>query len=137
MAVISVSLPESLLDQADALIESRGYAGRSELVRASLRDYIQREADPEEEGHRTATLTVVYPHGVERKVSSVRHDFDHIVQSMMHGHSEGACVEVFMLKGQASEVRSFMDGFRGIREVQAVDVTFTDVPGLVAEHEHR
>ena len=128
MAVISVSLPDSLLDRTDELIEDRGYAGRSELVRNALREFINRASQDQATGHRDATLTVIYPHGVERKVSNVRHEFSEIVQAMMHGHTGEACVEVFLLSGQAKEVRAFLDGLRSIREVYLVEATYTDLP---------
>ena len=46
-------------------------------------------------GQRSATLTLLYPEGHERKVGEIRHDFTDIVRSMMHGHAKGSCVEVF------------------------------------------
>jgi len=43
---MSVSLPESLVQQMDGLTKERGFAGRSDFVRAAVRDFITREVQP-------------------------------------------------------------------------------------------
>lgn len=127
MAVVSVSLPESLLERADGFIQHRGYSGRSELVRAALRDFLNRETELEREGERNGTLTLIYPQAQERKIGEIRHEFTDVVQSMMHGHSDGSCVDVFMLKGDGQRIRAFVDALRGARGTQLVHPTYTDV----------
>lgn len=131
MAVVSISLPEPLLDEADAFLERRGFAGRSELFRAALRDFLHREADLEATGERSATMTLLYPDGYERKVAEIRHAYTDIVRSMMHGHTEDYCVEVFVLHGEAGRIRAFADALRAERDTQLVQTTYTDVAGAV------
>lgn len=137
MAVVSVSLPDSLVEQADAFITDRGYAGRSELVRAALRDFLAHEAQPSGGGQRSATLTLLYPEGHERKVGEVRHDFTDIVRSMMHGHVKGLCVEVFVLEGPGKRIQQFGDALRAAKETRLVQTVYTDAPGGdAAGHAH-
>lgn len=126
MVVVSVSLPDPLVEQADAFIKERGYAGRSELVRAALRDFLAHEAQPASGGARSATLTLLYPEGHERKVGEIRHDFTDIVRSMMHGHAKGACVEVFVLEGAAKRIQQFADSLRASKETRLVQTVYTD-----------
>ncbi|HET6403518.1 MAG TPA: CopG family ribbon-helix-helix protein [Candidatus Thermoplasmatota archaeon] len=136
MAVVSVSLPDTLVEQADAFIAERGYAGRSELVRAALRDFLAHEASPPS-GHRSATLTLLYPEGHERKVGEIRHDFTDIVRSMMHGHARGYCVEVFVLEGPGKRIQQFGDALRGSKETRLVQTVYTDAAGAEgAAHAH-
>lgn len=125
MAVVSISLPDRLLERVDAFIDERGYAGRSELFRTAARDLLNEEI--EQTGDRSATLTVVYPDEVQDEVGQVRHRFGDIVSSMMHGHTEHLCTEMFMLAGEGSRIREFLDALRGVREVRLADVVFTDV----------
>ena len=130
MAVVSVSLPDELLARADAFLEARGFAGRSELVRAALRDFLAAQDVPgREAAARTATLTLLYPHGYERRVGEVRHEHTDIVRSMMHGHAGEMCVEVFVLEGQGRRIRAFADALRALRETRLVQVVYTDAPG--------
>lgn len=128
MAVVSVSLPDSLVEQADAFIGERGYAGRSELVRAALRDFLAHEAGATA-GQRSATLTLLYPEGHERKIGEIRHDFTDIVRSMMHGHAKGSCVEVFVLEGAAKRIQQFGDALRAAKETRLVQTVYTDAAG--------
>jgi CopG family nickel-responsive transcriptional regulator len=149
VAVISVSLPDPLLQQADRFLVERGFAGRSELVRAALRDFLAHEAEGQREGPRSGTLTLLYPHGYERKIGEVRHEFTDIVRSMMHGHVPGRagdgrrgedaastgdlCVEVFVLEGEARRIRQFADGLRAARETRLAQLVWTDAaPGAPA-----
>jgi CopG family nickel-responsive transcriptional regulator len=126
MAVVSISLPERLLDRVDAFIEERGYAGRSELFRTAARELLNEEIDREGQ-RRSATLTVVYPDEVQEDIGRVRHRFGDIVTSMMHGHTEHHCTEMFMLDGPGERIREFLDALRGVREIRLADVVFTDV----------
>lgn len=126
MAVVSISLPERLLERVDGFIEERGYAGRSELFRTAARDLLNEDIEPTSD-QRSATLTVVYPDEVQQDIGQVRHRFGDIVSSMMHGHTEHHCTEMFMLDGPGERIREFLDALRGVREVRLADVTFTDV----------
>lgn len=125
MAVISISLPDTLLDQSDAFLKERGFAGRSELIRAALRDFLQHEA-PRTTGKTSATVTLLYPHGSERKIGEIRHDYTDIIQSLMHGHAEDACVELFLIKGDADRLREFTDALRASRDSLLVQAVYTD-----------
>lgn len=134
MAVVSVSLPDNLVEQADAFIGERGYAGRSELVRAALRDFLAHEATPPGHGARSATLTLLYPEGQERKVGEIRHDHSDIVRSMMHAHAGGSCVEVFVLEGAAKRIQQFADALRASKETRLVQTVYTDAASGDAGH---
>lgn len=127
MAVVSISLPESLLEQADAFIAARGFAGRSDLMRAALRDHLAREAQVERTGLTSATVTLLYPHGAERKIGEIRHDHTDVIQSMMHGHAEAGCVELFLVRGEAERIRRFVDALRSAKDAELVQTTYTDV----------
>lgn len=126
MAVVSVSLPDNLLQSLDGFLKQRGFAGRSELIRASLRDFLQKEAPSDHTGETSATVTLLYSHGSERKIGEIRHDYTDIIQSLMHGHAEDSCVELFLLKGDASRLRAFTDALRASRDTLLVQAVYTD-----------
>ncbi len=126
MAVVSISLPDSLLQSMDGFLKERGFAGRSELIRAALRVFLQQEAPSAKQGDTSATITLLYPHGSERKIGEIRHDYTDIIQSLMHGHAEDACVELFLLKGDAGRVRAFTDALRASRDSLLVQAVYTD-----------
>lgn len=138
MAVVSISLPDVLLEEAESLVHDRGFAGRSELVRAALRDFIAQHDGDSTEGRRTATLTLVYAHGHERVFSTIRHHHLDVVRTALHSHSGERCVELFVLEGDASRIRSFHDGLVATREALRVSLAYTDlrVPGLASNDHH-
>lgn len=127
MAVISVSLPDALLESADRLIERRGYSGRSELVRACLRDFLAGAGAAERAGKRSATVTLVYPEGCERQFSTLRHTHGGVIRTMIHGHAEGSCMEVFVLEGPGERIQAFADDLRGARDALQVALVYTDL----------
>ena len=138
MPIFSVSVPDEVLDEMDAFIERRGYAGRSDLVRSALRDFLAREREPGGgSARRTATLTLLYPDGFERKIGEIRHDYGDIVRSMMHGHAGDLCVEIFVLEGQGRRIQQFSDALRAARETRLVQPTWTDrAPEAEDEERH-
>jgi CopG family transcriptional regulator, nickel-responsive regulator len=128
VAVVSVSLPEDLVDQADGAIAAHGYAGRSDLVRAALRAFLAGLGGPVE-GRRSATLTLLYPDGFERRIADIRHDYTDVVRSMVHAHAGHNCLEMFVLDGPARRIRQFEHALRAAKETLLVNVTYTDAAG--------
>lgn len=126
MAVVSISLPDPLLESADRLIEKRGFGGRSEFVRACVRDFIVANVEPEVPGERSATVTLVYPEGCERQFTKLRHTFSDVLRTMLHGHAEDSCMEVFVLEGPAPRIQAFADSLRGTRDALQVNLVYTD-----------
>jgi CopG family nickel-responsive transcriptional regulator len=126
VAIVSVSLPDELLSSADKVIEKRGFTGRSDLVRASLREFLAANPAPRP-GARSATLTLCYPEGHERKFSDLRHEHGGIVRTMIHAHAaDHSCVEVYVLEGPGERILSFADALRGRRDALQVSLTFAD-----------
>lgn len=126
MAVVSISLPDALLAEADRVLAERGFSGRSELMRASLRDFVAQHRASRQPGRRSATLTLVYPEGRERHFSSLRHTHGHVVRTMIHGHAGDSCMELYVLEGQGAEIEAFADALRGARDALQVSLAYTD-----------
>ncbi len=128
MGIISVSLPDSLATQVDRLIGERGYAGRSDFIRAAVREFIHGLADePHRGGRRTATMTLVYPTSIERKVSLIAHDHGPLITSVMHSHvGKEQCVTVYIVEGDADRIRQFTTEFKKLRDAEMVKLLYTD-----------
>lgn len=126
MAIVSISAPDDLVARMDALAEREGYAGRSEFVRAALRDFIgTQDAERAASGRVLATITLAYREGSERRVAEVKHEFTSVVTSMLHSHAPPSlCVEVLVVSGDAARVRGLINGLRGLREVTSLRATF-------------
>jgi len=129
-----VSAEEELLQNFDRLIAAQGYANRSEALRDLMRDAMvkSRLEDTPETGEVLGSLTLVYDHhagDLSEKMSALQHDyFDHIV-SVMHVHiSQDDCMEVIVLRGELSQIRSLADSILSLKGVKHGKL-FVTLPG--------
>jgi CopG family nickel-responsive transcriptional regulator len=131
MTVVSISLPDPLLREADRLANASGYSGRSDFVRAALREFVNLQAAQERHtGSRSATLTAPYPAQIERRVGEVAHDFSDVIRSMMHAHvGEERCITVYIASGDAQRIRELGAKLGGLRDAEMVRLTYTDAVG--------
>lgn len=117
MAIVSVSLPDDLCRAMDDTVEARKHKGRSELVRTAVRGYLQAEADlPKSHAH--GSITVVYRHGNEARISEARHAFHDVVLSMMHTHCEpDVCMDVLLVGGDGRRIVELQQRLQRMRDV--------------------
>jgi CopG family transcriptional regulator, nickel-responsive regulator len=106
MAIVSLSFPESMLNEMDEMQGSLGYTGRSELVRAGIRLLIQDTKEKQTlTGKVSAVVVVTHTEENEEKVTQIKHRFDDIVRTHIHNKiTRSNCVELFLLEGEAGEV---------------------------------
>ncbi len=107
MPIVSLSLTENILSQMDRVRDEMGFSGRSDAVRAGIRllvaEHEQRKAL---KGTIDATLVVVHEEGASDDVARVRHEHRKVIRTQLHDHLDShMCVEIFMLRGDAREVR--------------------------------
>lgn len=131
MPVVSVSLPDDVVDDMDRTIQDLGAKGRSELVRAALRAYTAPDVP---EGHVHGSITIAYPHGEEARVSEVRHAFHDVVLSMMHTHCDPEqCMDVLLVGGDARRVSELQRTLERMRPVQRAALTLVPKPAAGAD----
>ena len=125
MTVISLSLPEVLLEQVDSTIKQRGFASRSEITRQALRQFLKEDIKLENlEGEIVATITIIYKEKADRKrLLDAQHVYSGLVSTFLHAHiHEGFCLEVIILKGQARTIRKFTDNLRANEQITQINV---------------
>ena len=117
-----VSIEENLLEDFDRLIERKGYANRSEAIRALIRALLldtRVEEDPQAEV--IGTLTLVYDHhagDLASRLTELQHRHHHSIVSTLHVHvDEHNCLEVLVVRGRNREVRRIGDSLIGTRGV--------------------
>ncbi len=67
MTIISISIPDNLLEKVDQYIKEQGYQNRSEITRQALRVYISEAKNlAEHKGKIIATITIIYQKGSKR-----------------------------------------------------------------------
>ena len=125
LTVISLSVPEVLLEQVDSTIKQRGFASRSEIIRQALRLFLKEDLKIENlEGEIAATITIIYREKADRKrLLDAQHVYSGLVSTFLHAHvHEGFCLEVIILKGQARTIRKFLDDLRANEQINQINV---------------
>jgi CopG family nickel-responsive transcriptional regulator len=132
MTVVSVSMPESLLERLDEFAEEHGYTGRSEVVREASRNLLSEFEDKQLEGRELmSTVTVVFDHetsSAEERMMQVRHEHEDLVVSNVHNHvGDHYCMELFVLEGELEEISTFVGKIRATSDVLSVDYSVIPV----------
>ena len=109
LARIGVAIEADLLAQFDTLIESRGYASRSEAFRDLIRAELNSEQTHDTNAPVVGTLTLLYDHHVRmlsEKLTGMQHEHHEAIVSALHVHlDQHNCLEVVVLKGRGADVR--------------------------------
>jgi CopG family nickel-responsive transcriptional regulator len=136
MTVVSISVPEELLEQIDEFADEHGYSGRSELLRESARSLIGEFDDSNLEGrHLVATVTVIFEfenNDVESEMIGMRHENEDIVRSNVHSCIGGDeyCMELFVVEGSLDDVREFVGSLRSTDGVLSINYSVNPVDDL-------
>ena len=126
MTIISLSVPEALLEKVDAAITDRGFASRSEITRQALRQFMKEDINIENlEGEIVATATIIYKEKANReRLLDAQHVYSGLVSTFLHAHiHEGYCLEVIILKGQAKTIKKFTDTLRANEQITQINTT--------------
>ena len=126
MTVISVSVPEKLLERVEKSIKEQGFANRSEIIRQALRTYITEARSLRElKGEIAASITIIYKRGAKNgQISEIQHSFGDIISTFLHAHiEEDYCLEVIVVKGEAENLRKLVDAFRTNEHINQIKVS--------------
>jgi CopG family nickel-responsive transcriptional regulator len=132
MTVVSVSMPESLLDRIDEFADDHGYTGRSEVVREAARNLLGEFEDARlEDRELMGVVTVLFDYEtttVEERMMSLRHEHEGLVASNFHSHvGDHYCMELFILDGELEDISTFVGKIRATRDMLSVDYSVLPV----------
>ena len=99
-----------------------GFSGRSEIVRAGLRNMIaeQKERDTLQ-GNLAALLLIIHQERDDDQVTNMRHDFEEIVTTHIHSKiDQDRCIELFLLKGEAELIKNMTKKFQTNKKLEHV-----------------
>jgi CopG family nickel-responsive transcriptional regulator len=116
-----VAVPEGLLRDFDRQIERKGVPNRSEAIRQLIRDSISDTRWTEGKGTVYGSVTISYNHHTREACSTltdIQHDFGDVIICTSHVHADhDHCVEVIMVKGEASRVKALIEELSGVRAI--------------------
>lgn len=114
MPIVSISLNDELLAELDKLQKSMGFAGRSEAIRAGIRNFVSEEKQKTEiSGDLHAILLVVHNDEFDDMIAGIKHSFEDLIITHLHSKIHGnKCVELFMLDGEAERINIITKNFK-------------------------
>jgi CopG family transcriptional regulator, nickel-responsive regulator len=127
LPIISISLNENIIQELDKLQKFLGFSGRSEIVRASVRNLLLEEKRIDElSGVLHSVLLVIHDEKSDQEISEIRHGFDKIINTHIHNKiDEDRCLEIFVLYGDAREIKNITKKFQGNRKMDQVRLVVT------------
>jgi len=132
MSVVSVSMPEELVERIDQFAEDHQYTGRSEVLREASRNLLGEFEDKKlEDRDLMGVVTVVFDYDtttVEEKMMHLRHEYEDVVASNFHSHvGEHLCMELFVLEGSLEEISAFVGRIRATKDTLTIDYSVLPV----------
>lgn len=122
MVIVSVSLNDEILSQMDQVQKVLGFTGRSEIVRAGIRNILSEERQRNDlTGIMHSLLLVIHDEKSDDEISNMRHSYDRLINTHLHSKIDGdRCLEIFLLKGEAEEIREMTKNFQTNRKMDNV-----------------
>ena len=122
MTIVSISLNDDILSELDGLRSSLGFTGRSEIIRAGIRSFVQEEKQKSElDGIQSAVLLVVHPDEFDDQVARIKHKYEDLIRTHLHNKIDGdRCVEIFLLDGESDRIHKITQGFQTHKKMDAV-----------------
>ena len=122
MPIVSISLNDEILAELDMLKKTMGFSGRSEAIRAGIRNFVSEEKQKIElSGIVHAILLVVHNDEFDHIVSDIKHNFENLITTHLHSKIEGEkCMELFVINGEAEKVATITRDFQTNKKMDTV-----------------
>jgi len=127
MPIVSISLNAEILSEIDKLQKSMGFSGRSEIIRAGIRNLIAEEKQRSNlSGLIHAILMIIHDEDSEQIVTGIKHNHEELIGTHLHSKIEGnKCMELFLLHGEADKVDVMTKDFKTNRKMDHVKLLIT------------
>ena len=119
---MSVSLNEDIMNEMDKLQKTLGFSGRSEIVRAGIRNMLSEEKQRNDlTGLLHSLLLIIHDEKSDDEISNMRHSYDKLINTHLHSKIDrNRCLEIFLLKGEAEEIRLMTKDFQSNKKMDNV-----------------
>jgi CopG family nickel-responsive transcriptional regulator len=119
---VSISLNGEILGEVDKLQSALGFSGRSEIIRAGIRNLLAEERERQDlTGLLHALLLVIHDEKSDDQVTEIRHEYDELINTHLHSKIDGdRCLEIFLIKGDANEIRQMTKKFQANKKMDHI-----------------
>ena len=122
IARFGVSLSRSLLKELDRMVRQKGYKNRSLAISDMVRDHLVEHQQEITDSEVAGTITLVYDHHrphVQETLTDLQHKQVATIISSLHVHLDhDNCLEVLVVRGRASVVKSVAEHLIAVRGVK-------------------
>ena len=122
----SVTVPEDLLEEFDALVSELGCT-RSSAIQRAMRQFMAEHSWMSGKGTVAGVLAVIYDHearGADEVLIDVQHRFLELVSASLHVHlDERNCLLAIAIRGDVKRVKKLvveLEKIRGVKQVRAL-----------------
>jgi CopG family transcriptional regulator, nickel-responsive regulator len=122
LTIVSVSLNDEILTEMSKLQKSLGFTGRSEIIRASVRSLLSEERKKEDlMGDVHAIFLVTHDEKSDNEINEMGHAYDKLINTHLHNKIDrDRCLEIFVLKGDANQIRDMTKTFQSNKKMDNV-----------------
>lgn len=122
MTIVSVSLNDEILNEMSRLQKSLGFTGRSEIIRASVRTMLSEERKKQDlVGNVHAIFLVIHDEKSDDQINEIGHAYDKLINTHLHNKiDKDRCLEIFVLKGDANQIRNMTKRFQSNKKMDNV-----------------
>lgn len=121
VARISISLPDLLQLELDAMVQERGYESRSKAVSDMLRQSLIEHKRQTSEETLVGTITILYMNstkGLQEKLADLQYQYlDEVISSLHVNLADKKTMEVMLVQGSAKKVQKIADEMITLRGV--------------------
>lgn len=127
LTIVSISLNKNILAQMDKIRKSRGFSGRSEIVRAGIRALLSEERERNNmTGFIHALFLAMHDEKSDEQVTELRHAFDKLITTHLHNKVDtDRCLEIFLLRGNANDITDMAKRFQANKNMHNVKLIVT------------
>jgi CopG family transcriptional regulator, nickel-responsive regulator len=111
----------------DKIRKSRGFSGRSEIVRAGIRALLSEERERNNiTGFIHALFLAMHDEKSDEQVTELRHAFDKLITTHLHSKVDtDRCLEIFLLRGNANDITDMAKRFQANKNMHNVKLIVT------------
>jgi CopG family nickel-responsive transcriptional regulator len=121
VARISISLPDVLQLELDAMVQERGYESRSKAISDMLRQSLIEHKHQTSEETLVGTITILYLNstkGLQEKLADLQYQYlDEVISSLHVNLADKKTMEVMLVQGSAKKVQKIADEMITLRGV--------------------
>ncbi len=120
MAIVSVSIDEETLGEADKAVETLGFGNRSDVFRKGVKTLLAEMRTSEGlPANANAVLIAIHREAHEDEITRVKHMFEKIITMQTHTKLDDEhCLEIFVLKGDGKKVGQLAEAFASNKKIK-------------------